>query len=177
MKAIKIIFTVVCLLSLMACNTNSSKESVRKPPLSSDQLIQLDKQLLRHESDQIDRYIRLKGLAMKETPTGLRYVITHHGKGAKALTGRIAIIRYRLTLLDGKLIASSKQNGLMSFEIGHGGVEKGLEEGILLLKVGDEAKFILPSHLAFGLSGDGYKIPPQSPLIYEVDLVKINIKK
>ena len=48
-----------------------------------------------------------------------------------------------------------------------------LEEGILLLKEGDRAKFIIPSHLAFGLLGDMKKIPAKAVLVYDIELIKI----
>jgi FKBP-type peptidyl-prolyl cis-trans isomerase len=57
--------------------------------------------------------------------------------------------------------------------IGKGGVEAGLEDGILLMHEGGRAKFIIPSHLAFGLTGNGNKIPPKSTLIYDIKLLKI----
>jgi FKBP-type peptidyl-prolyl cis-trans isomerase FkpA len=53
-------------------------------------------------------------------------------------------------------------------------VEAGLEEGILLMHKGGKAKFILPSHLAFGLIGDQNKIPGKSTLIYDVNLIDLN---
>jgi FKBP-type peptidyl-prolyl cis-trans isomerase FkpA len=76
-------------------------------------------------------------------------------------------------LLNGDLAYSSGQTGPKEFEIGHGGVESGLEEGILLLHVGDHAKFIVPSHLAFGLLGDQNKIPQRATLVYDIELVKL----
>ena len=54
-----------------------------------------------------------------------------------------------------------------------GGVESGLEEGILLMKTGGKAKFILPPHLAYGLPGDGKKIPARAILVYDVELLSI----
>ncbi len=106
---------------------------------------------------------------MKESGTGLRYQILVKGKGHKAHTGQIAKIRYSVELFSGKKIYS----GTKLFKIGYGGVENGLEEGILLLKTGEEARFILPSHLAYGLSGDGNKVPPHTPLIYYVKLLEL----
>ena len=60
------------------------------------------------------------------------------------------------------------------FRIGQGGVESGLEEGVLLLlHEGDKATFIMPPHLAHGLPGDGNRIPARSIIVYEVELVKV----
>jgi FKBP-type peptidyl-prolyl cis-trans isomerase len=41
------------------------------------------------------------------------------------------------------------------------------------LAQGGKAKFILPSHLAYGLTGDQDKIPPQSPVVYDIELIEI----
>jgi len=174
MKSVKLILVLLCLFGVVACHTQRNSPSNQAQLISEDSLIQINKDLVQREKGDIDSFIKAKGWHMKETQTGLRYLIVSHCTGAKARIGQIATIRYKLYLLDGTLLDSSDKSGLKSFKIGHGGVEKGLEEGIILLKVGDKAKFILPSHLAYGLTGDGLKIPPQSPLIYDVELVKIN---
>ena len=89
-------------------------------------------------------------------------------------TGKIASVNYKLWLLDGTLCYSSDSLGMKKFRIGKGGVEKGLEEGILLMQVGDKARFIMPPHLAQGLMGDQDRIPPRSVILYEVELVQIS---
>ena len=111
---------------------------------------------------------------MTKTPTGLRYLIYKHGSGEKAMNGKKVTILYEIRLLNGNLCYSSAQLGPKEFTTGQGKFESGAEEGILLMKVGDRAKFIVPSHLAFGLLGDQDKIPPRSTLIYDIELLKIN---
>jgi FKBP-type peptidyl-prolyl cis-trans isomerase len=103
----------------------------------------------------------------------LRYLIYKKGKGEKAGKGKIAVIGYTLRFLNGNLCYSSDKEGLKEFKIGYGNVESGIEEGILLMHVGDRAKFIVPSHLAFGLLGDQNKIPQQATLVYDIELVKL----
>ena len=83
-------------------------------------------------------------------------------------------ISYEVRLINGNLCYSSAEKGPKEFTAGRGEVEVGIEEGILLMRVGDRAKFIVPSHLAFGLLGDQDKIPPQSTLIYDIELIKLN---
>jgi FKBP-type peptidyl-prolyl cis-trans isomerase len=110
---------------------------------------------------------------MEETPTGLWVGISGRGTGEKAQPGMTAAIKYRLSLLDGTICYDSDSLGLKTFRIGHGGVESGLEEGILLLREGDRATFIMPPHLAHGLPGDGNRIPARSIIMYDVELVKL----
>ena len=115
---------------------------------------------------------------MEQSNTGLRYFIYKHGKGLPAEEGKIATLNYEIKLLTGEVCYTSKELGPKQFLIGKGGVETGLEEGILLLKEGDRAKFIIPSHLAFGLLGDSEKIPAKATLVYDVELIELNkIKK
>jgi FKBP-type peptidyl-prolyl cis-trans isomerase len=82
-------------------------------------------------------------------------------------------MEYNVKLLTGDMIYSSKELGSKTFEIGHGGVESGLEEALLYLKLGDKAKLIIPSHLAFGLLGDQNKVPPRSTLVYDIEIVNL----
>jgi FKBP-type peptidyl-prolyl cis-trans isomerase len=138
-----------------------------------ESLLYANKQAVKEENEQIERFIRRYKWQMKETGSGLRYDIYFKGSGMKAEAGKVAVLKYNVRLIDGTEIYSSDQSGLKQFVIGRGGVEGGLEEGILLLSVGDRAKFILPSHLGFGLLGDQDKVPPKSTLIYDLELIEL----
>lgn len=61
--------------------------------------------------------------------------------------------------------------------VGKDNVEAGLHEGIQLMHVGDQMRFILPSHLAHGLTGDQSKIPPLASVVYEVELLELSDNK
>ncbi len=170
MKKLLSIFIVLLVFGGMSCqNGEKGVSSQNAKHLTQKQLITFNRKLVRQEKREIDAFIKVHHWNMLESGTGLRYQILVNGKGPKAHTGQIAKIRYSVELFDGQKIYS----GVKSFKVGFGGVESGLEEGILLLKRGDKAKFILPSHLAYGLSGDGNKIPPHVPIIYYVELLKL----
>ncbi len=138
-----------------------------------ESLVKVNKQLVKSEEEQIKDYINRYGWEMQETGTGLRYMIYKHGTGQLAEKGQIAKVNFTLSLLNGEVCYSSDAEGLKEFKIGQGGVESGLEEGILLMKQGDRAKFIIPSHLAFGLLGDTEKIPAKATLVYDIELVEL----
>jgi FKBP-type peptidyl-prolyl cis-trans isomerase len=110
---------------------------------------------------------------MLNTGSGLRYLIYENGNGRFADTGNVVMLNYTLTLLNGDTIYTSHKNGKKEFLVGKGNVESGLEEAILLLKEGDRAKIIIPSHLAFGLPGDGDKIPAKATLVYDLELIQL----
>ncbi len=77
-------------------------------------------------------------------------------------------------LLDGTVFDSSyERKEPITFPIGIGQVIPGWDEGILLLKEGEKARFVIPSHLAYGSRGAGGVIPPNATLIFDVELVKI----
>ncbi len=114
---------------------------------------------------------------MKTSGTGLQYWIENEGSGPTAKYNERVKLNYTLKLLSGETIRSSQSDGIMEFTVGKGGVAAGLEEGVLMLKKGSKAKFVLPSHLAFGLLGDGDDIPSRSTLIYEVEVVDIQSNK
>ena len=90
----------------------------------------------------------------EETKSGLRYQILQKGTGKQATKGANVSVHYKGQLLDGTVFDSSyKRKEPIDFAIGVGQVIAGWDEGIQLLKVGDKARFVIPSHLAYGESG------------------------
>jgi len=128
--------------------------------------------MVNSESIEIDNYIRRHKLNVIKTGSGLSYQIIKHGNG-KGNCRKEITLNYKTKLITGDVIYSSKESAPKSFTIGHGGVESGLEEAILNMRVGDEAIIIIPSHLAFGLLGDRKKIPQRSTIIYEIEITNI----
>ena len=111
----------------------------------------------------------------EETQSGLRYKILQSGDGNKATKGANVSVHYKGQLLDGTVFDSSyKRKQPIEFSVGIGQVIAGWDEGILLLKVGDKARFVIPSNLAYGESGAGGVIPPNATLIFDVELMGIN---
>ena len=111
----------------------------------------------------------------EETQSGLRYKILQSGDGNKATKGANVSVHYKGQLLDGTVFDSSyKRKQPLEFSVGIGQVIAGWDEGILLLKVGDKARFVIPSNLAYGESGAGGVIPPNATLIFDVELMGIN---
>jgi FKBP-type peptidyl-prolyl cis-trans isomerase len=159
----------------MACRNNvrEAADHPEDPGALKESLVRANQHVVDTEDEQIRNLVTRYGWQMKETGTGLRYLIYHEGNGPKATTGDIAGIQYEVRLISGDVVYSSRASGIKKFKIGSGGVESGLEEGILLLRRGDKAKMILPSHLAWGLIGDQDKIPPKSTLIYDLELISL----
>jgi FKBP-type peptidyl-prolyl cis-trans isomerase FkpA len=160
-------------IALYSCSGSVEKREVKKDISSKQSLEKVNRYLVRTESEDIDNYVKRHGWKMEETGTGLRYWIYEQGTGKQAEKGEIATLNYQTFLINGDLIYSSDELGSKSFKIGKGGVESGLEEAILLMHVGDKAKLVIPSHLAFGLLGDSDKIPARATVVYDIELVSL----
>ena len=52
-------------------------------------------------------------------------------------------------------------------------IEDGIHKAVLFFKSGDKALVLIPSHLAHGLLGDSKKIPPQSPILYDIEILSV----
>ena len=108
------------------------------------------------------------------TPSGLTYLITKKGTGRQPAKGETVIIHYTGMLTNGVKFDSSRDRGEpLSFPLGVGRVIKGWDEGIAKLRIGDHAILVIPSNLAYGSRGAGDVIPPDSTLIFVVEVVDV----
>jgi FKBP-type peptidyl-prolyl cis-trans isomerase len=109
-----------------------------------------------------------------ETASGLRYKIIQKGDGKKAEKGQMVSVHYKGQLADGTVFDSSyKRNQPLDFQVGVGQVIPGWDEGICLLQVGDKARLVIPSDLAYGSASAGGVIPPNATLVFDVELMGV----
>jgi tetratricopeptide (TPR) repeat protein len=112
------------------------------------------------------------------TKSGLKYLVLSKGNGAHAEINKNVEVHYTGYLTDGKVFDSSVERGdPIEFILGTGQVISGWDEGIALMNVGDKFKLIIPSNLAYGEKGAGNTIPPNSTLIFDVELMGIGDPK
>lgn len=108
------------------------------------------------------------------TESGLRYQFIHRGSGKRAVKGNKVAVHYKGQLIDGQEFDNSfKRKQPIEFTVGIGQVIEGWDEGIMLLNVGDKARFVIPSQLGYGANGAGGVIPPNATLIFDVELVEV----
>jgi len=131
--------------------------------------LRVNQELVEEDAQEIEAYAGRNGWQMETTESGLWYMIYQNGQGEKAAKGKIATLEYTLSLMDSTICYS----GQKEFRLGRGRVEAGLEEGVLLMRVGDKARMFMPPHLAHGLLGDDFCIPWRAIILYDVELVGI----
>lgn len=166
-----------CILLLfvffIGCKTEPEVKEVDYSQMQ-ESLLESNKNAAKLENEQIEQYIKRRQWDVVATGTGLRYFVYQNGTGVQAKEGNVVSVFFTISLLNGKICYTNVgSNKPEQFIVGHDDVESGLHEGIQQLKVGDKAMFIIPSHLAHGLVGDLNKIPPQSTIIYDIELVAV----
>jgi peptidylprolyl isomerase len=110
---------------------------------------------------------------MKTTASGLKYMVLKQGTGTNSPKATDTVkVHYHGTLLNGTVFDSSVQRGQpISFPLNQ--VIPGWTEGLQLMHEGDKFKFEIPPNLAYGPDSPSPKIPPNSTLVFEVELLKI----
>lgn len=166
----RIIF-VLTLLFLTACGEGEQKEN---PEIEWDKekSTKMHKELAIEEEIQIKLFLaQNKDWKMIKTGSGLQYYIYHNGTGDQAREDLIAQVEMKVTLLDGSECYKTKSDEYEEFMIDRSNIETGVQEGIKKMRIGDKAKFIIPSHLAHGLVGDLNKIPPLTTIVVDIHLI------
>ena len=95
------------------------------------------------------------------------------GTGAEAVAGKKVSVHYTGTLTDGKKFDSSVGRGPFDFKLGGGQVIQGWDQGVAGMKVGGLRKLTIPPELAYGARGYPPVIPPNSTLVFEVELLEV----
>jgi len=167
---------LLSLVLLAACTNGGDAPPARvgeTPARHDDALLDKNKELSEREDRDINDWIARQGVPMIRSGTGVRYKLVRDVPGDTAHSGQIAVIRFRVELLNGTVCYASEPGTAESFRIEHDNVESGLHEAVQHMSPGDSAVIVIPSHRAFGLAGDQDKIPMRSPVVYRLGLVTL----
>lgn len=150
--AISVILSVIITLFISACSEKEPENQVEN---------QIKEQDVSSENE------------IHTTESGLKYEILTAGSGASPTADDSVTVHYEGTLMDGTKFDSSYDRGeTITFPLNR--VIKGWTEGVQLMKEGAKYKFTIPSELAYGEEGGG-PIPPNSDLIFIVELFKVEV--
>ena len=109
---------------------------------------------------------------IKTLPSGLQYKVLTEGTGKTPKETDNVTVNYKGTLIDGTEFDSSYKRGQpASFQVN--GVIKGWTEALQLMKEGAKWQLVIPPGLGYGERGAGSQIPPNSTLIFEVELISV----
>lgn len=123
---------------------------------------------LQEDIDQIEQYLKDKGLTAQSTASGLHYIITQEGTGGHPNLQSTVVVKYKGYFLDGSVFDQTEGTKTIAFPLTN--VIAGWQECIPLLKAGGKGTFLIPSGLCYGPEGRG-SIPPNTSLAFDVELV------
>jgi len=170
-------FVVALAVSLLfsACRREEAKGQSRQK-WSSRHSVDFNRELSVRENLKINTFLaHYTQLKMQQTPSGLRYMIYQKGAQTQSLAkdGQQALVRLSIGLLDGTQCYQTNPDQIERITIAHSEKESGVHEALQFMRKGDKAKLILPSYLGHGLLGDRSKIPPQSILYIDIQLIDL----
>lgn len=160
-------------LTVSGCTSCSNQKKVEEAQQQqAEDIIEANRRILEEETRRIDTYIEERNLEMERSRTGLRYKIEPLGSGPTPLPGEVATIEYTTHFIDGTVLGPEEKS-TMNIWVNQDYTIRGLLEGVQMLRVGDNAKFILPSHLAYGVHGVPGEIPSRATVVFDVTLIAI----
>ncbi len=105
---------------------------------------------------------------------GVRVAFLSFGDGPAPEPGQQVTVHYTGWLMDGTRFDSSRERGeAFRFELGVGKVIRGWDEGLANMKVGSRACLFIPPEMGYGPTGAGASIPPNAPLVFDVELLGV----
>ena len=112
--------------------------------------------------------------AMTRTASGLYWRDLIVGQGDEAMPGSVAVVHYTGWLPNGRKFDSSRDRGdPLTFTLGAGMVIDGWDEGVAGMRAGGRRQLVIPPELGYGAAGAGGTIPPNTTLVFEVELVAV----
>ena len=124
-------------------------------------------------SNPLENYLTEHQIEAQQTSDGLYFALEKDGIGQFPQSGDYVKVHYVGRLLDGSVFDQSDPNTPIVFQLGRRQVIAGWELGIPLFRKGAKGQLFLPPNLAYGKRGAGKAIPPNAPLIFEIELVDI----
>lgn len=160
------IFGVICFLIIGAVIVYAKNNFKPSPNNSQNSLYKLD-------TIQGPKVQNVTPTMNQPQITELKIEDEREGTGSAVVTGDTVEVNYIGTLLNGQKFDSSyDRSQTFSFKVGAGDVIEGWDKGLIGMKVGGKRKLTIPASMGYGDQAAG-SIPPNSPLVFEIELVSI----
>jgi FKBP-type peptidyl-prolyl cis-trans isomerase len=157
--------------------TGSVVSSSEEPKEDKDApYVEGNKNIMRRENEEMQMFIQRYGWEMQRTPTGLYIQILEPGTGDLFKENDRVTLKYRTFLLSGEQIYSSDSNGVKTFLVNRSEEIDALHEAAQMLRPEAKARLVIPSHLGYGVAGDGDRIQGLQPFMMEITVLKDNEK-
>ncbi|HUW91777.1 MAG TPA: FKBP-type peptidyl-prolyl cis-trans isomerase [Bacteroidales bacterium] len=160
--------SVAVMITLSGCLTRPDNKSSDAGGKESD-MIEFNRSLLVKDRALITDFAKEAKLSLTETSTGLWYFEMKRGAGPEIELGDDVKFDFECALLDGTVCYS----GTTSLKVGYADAASGVTEGLQMMNPGSEFMFIIPPYLAYGITGDGNRIPGRSILIYRIRIREV----
>lgn len=131
-----------------------------------------NKNIMRRENEEIEMFLKRYGLKMQRTGTGLYYKIWEEGSGETYRENDRVEMEYATFLLSGEEVYCSDSLGIKVFYVNRSEEIEALHEIAHLTRPGTTALLVIPSHLAYGVAGDGDRIAGLRPIIMKIHTLK-----
>jgi FKBP-type peptidyl-prolyl cis-trans isomerase len=152
---------------------DAPQDVILLPDSLKTQLEEAHQALSEHEEKIINQYITRHELKLDKSATGLRYIVYRKGEGKRPQKGDIVRIHYTIGLINGIEAYSTLNDRPEEIMIEKSEAVSGLHELLQYMTLGSKARAIIPSYLAYGLTGDQDRIPKGATLIMDVELLQI----
>lgn len=176
MKLRLVIFLSLLLASTSCKHSKEHNNSGDKNIIDAEALIQINKQFVKNDINRNIKYADQHGWDYTISENGIIYEILEDFAGLEAKSGDPVEFSYDCKLLNGQLCYSSVSDGLKKFIIDYDEIESGINDIAKMLSSGDSARIILAPHHAYGVAGDGSRVPARSCLVYHLKLLKIHAR-
>lgn len=163
-------------LALACSGQDEQVQKERRPSVQEmrEQRIQAQRDFLQKEEASIQQYVADRSLNMERSGSGLYYQIERDSSNLEDLTeGDLITYSYAVFLLNGRALYSSEQDGLGRLVLNKQDAIIGLHQALDRMTLGDTGRFIIPSHLAYGVAGDQKNVPPLTALEYHLKILNV----
>ncbi len=122
---------------------------------------------------QLEAYMDKYSTGFEKLDNGLRYKILKEGKGEKVGTGKKVTTKYKGYFVDGRVFDSTDMHDPIEFETGAGKMIPGFDLMVQDMKLNEKRTVLLPPDLAYGERGAGRVIPPNTPIMFDIEVIEV----